>query len=55
MIGLLESAFTDFDDVAKVLSDLAKKFGPNVAFTEEQPVQWVLVVSSLFFESGECL
>lgn len=55
MIGLLQFALADFNDVRKIFLDLIEKLLANVTFTIEQPVQRILVIVALLLEVPEML
>ena len=55
MIGLLQGAFADLDDVAKIFSYLVQKFTPDCTLSEEQAVERILIVGALFGKSLERL
>lgn len=55
MICLLEFSLTDFDDIAKILRNLIQKLPANVAFTMEQAVERVFVITALLLQAGELL
>lgn len=47
MVRLLEFTFADLDNITEVSADLIQESAPNVAFSCEQSVQWILVVGTL--------
>lgn len=55
VIGLFQFPLTDFDDIGKILLNLAQKFASYRPFSEEQAVHRVLVISGLFHKCVECL
>lgn len=55
MVGLFEFTLANFDDVRQILLHLIEQLPANVAFTMEQPVQRILVISSLFLKAREVL
>jgi len=55
MIRLFQLALADVDDIGKILANLAKQLRANAALTEEEPIQWILVLPSTLLQGGEFL
>ena len=55
MIGLLQFAPTDLDNIGKIPTDLVQQLAANVTFAREQAVQWILVITTLLGERAEFL
>lgn len=55
MVGLLQSALANLDDVCEIPPDLQEELATDSAFAVEQAVQRILVVASLLVKSVECL
>jgi hypothetical protein len=55
VVGLLESSFTDMDDVGEVFPNGAQQFLTGGTFTRIEAIKRILIVSSLLMQCAEGL
>ena len=52
MVGLLQFALANLDDIGKIPANVVKQLASDSTLAEEEAVKWIWVVARLF---GQCI